>query len=84
MPRIPRDISSEDLIRALKVFGYVLTRQTGSHIRLTSRFCNTEHHVTIPAHKRIRMGTLHAIIHDVADYRSMSMDEVLKKMFYSQ
>ncbi len=81
MSKIPRDISSEELIRSLKVFDYVPTRQTGSHIRLTSHFCHTEHHVTIPAHKRIRIGTLHAIIHDIAVYLSMNKDEVLEKIF---
>jgi predicted RNA binding protein YcfA (HicA-like mRNA interferase family) len=34
--RLPRDLSGEDLAGALKVFGYQVTRQTGSHMRLTT------------------------------------------------
>ncbi len=32
--RLPRDVSRRDLVRALETFGYVVLRQTGSHIRL--------------------------------------------------
>jgi hypothetical protein len=35
--RLPRDISGERLTKALKVFGYSTTRQTGSHMRLTTQ-----------------------------------------------
>ncbi len=34
--KIPKDINSESLIKLLKIYGYSITRQTGSHIRLTS------------------------------------------------
>jgi predicted RNA binding protein YcfA (HicA-like mRNA interferase family) len=34
--KLPRDLSSEDLCRALKTLGYEVTRQTGSHMRLTT------------------------------------------------
>ncbi len=43
--KIPRDISGPDLIKYLKQFGYSVTRQSGSHIRLTSNQ-NGEHHIT--------------------------------------
>lgn len=35
--RLPRDISGDDLARRLRVFGYQATRQTGSHMRLTTQ-----------------------------------------------
>lgn len=44
--RIPRDISSVELISLLKKFGYQISRQKGSHIRLTT-FLEGEHHITI-------------------------------------
>ncbi|MDJ0658694.1 MAG: type II toxin-antitoxin system HicA family toxin [Crocosphaera sp.] len=34
--KLPRDLSSDDLIKALSKLGYGVTRQTGSHIRLTT------------------------------------------------
>jgi predicted RNA binding protein YcfA (HicA-like mRNA interferase family) len=45
--KVPRDVSGEDLVRSLRRFGYQPTRQSGSHIRLTSKIKGTEHHVTI-------------------------------------
>ncbi len=35
--RTPRDISGEELARALKRYGYEISRQTGSHMRLTTQ-----------------------------------------------
>lgn len=35
--KLPRDLSSDDLIKRLSVLGYEITRQTGSHIRLTTQ-----------------------------------------------
>jgi hypothetical protein len=33
--RLPRDLSGQDLVKALRKLGYQTTRQTSSHIRLT-------------------------------------------------
>ncbi len=54
--RFPRDLSGKDLAKALKVFGYSITRQTSSHMRLTS-LERGEHHITIPQHNSLRVGT---------------------------
>lgn len=45
--RLPRDLSGAELVKRLARLGYAATRQTGSHIRLTSH-AHGEHHVTIP------------------------------------
>jgi predicted RNA binding protein YcfA (HicA-like mRNA interferase family) len=66
--RLPRDLSGADLIRALQSYGYEETRQTGSHIRLTTTV-GGEHHVTVPRHDPLRVGTLNAILSDVAATR---------------
>jgi predicted RNA binding protein YcfA (HicA-like mRNA interferase family) len=58
--RIPRDISGADLVKALERLGYRPTRQTGSHLRLTTTL-NGEHHITVPNHDPLRIGTLAAI-----------------------
>ncbi|MEJ7830209.1 MAG: type II toxin-antitoxin system HicA family toxin [Segetibacter sp.] len=41
--KIPRNISGKEIIKALKVFGYEVVRQNGSHIMVTSKR-NGEHH----------------------------------------
>ena len=47
--RLPRDLSGTDLAQALGALGYRVTRQTGSHLRLTT-FEHGEHHLTVPQH----------------------------------
>jgi predicted RNA binding protein YcfA (HicA-like mRNA interferase family) len=66
--KLPRDLSGEKLARLLRRFGYEMTRQTGSHIRLTSSIKDFEHHLTIPAHKQLSVGTLAQILTDAASY----------------
>ncbi|HEX9464396.1 MAG TPA: type II toxin-antitoxin system HicA family toxin [Alphaproteobacteria bacterium] len=78
--RLPRDISGRDLARALRAFGYEVKRQTGSHIRLTSTL-KGQHHVTIPNHSPIRLGTLSELVSDIADHFGISRDEVAKQLF---
>ena len=47
--RLPRDLSGSDLAQSLLKLGYSITRQTGSHLRLTTHQ-DGEHHLTIPFH----------------------------------
>lgn len=35
--KLPRDLSSDELVKALDRLGYVVDHQTGSHIRLTTQ-----------------------------------------------
>lgn len=79
--RIPRDISSSNLIKLLDKFGYKITRQTGSHIRLTSSFKEKEHHITIPAQKSLKIGTLSNIINDIVEYLEIDKKELLLQLF---
>ena len=78
--KLPRDISGQDLIRYLKIFGYEVTRQSGSHIRLTTRK-NGEHHLTIPNHSPLIIGTLSSILVDVAAHFQISKDQLIKELF---
>jgi predicted RNA binding protein YcfA (HicA-like mRNA interferase family) len=55
--RLPRDICGIDLATKLEIYGYQITRQTGSHFRLTT-FQKGEHHITVPNHKELRVGLL--------------------------
>ena len=49
--KLPRDLGGEDMAAILSKYGYQVTRQAGSHMRLTSTFKGAEHHITIPRHK---------------------------------
>ena len=78
--RIPRDLTGKELIKALGKLGYEVTRQSGSHIRLsTSR--NGTHHITIPDHRPIKVGTLSGILGDIAVHHGMTRDELLSELF---
>jgi len=81
--RPPRDLSGHDLVRALAAFGYTVTRQTGSHTRLTTRQ-GGEHHVTVPQHSELRVGTVSGILGDVAKHFGMSRDELVERLFPKQ
>jgi hypothetical protein len=41
----------------------------------------SEHHITIPNHDPLRVGTLAAILRDVAGFHGMSRDELLDRLF---
>ncbi len=80
--RLPRDISGNDLASALKLHGYCITRKTGSHMRLTTTECG-EHHLTIPQHQSLRIGTLAAILTDVASHFKITREELYQQLFGS-
>lgn len=77
--KIPRDLSGQELIKSLQKLGYEPTRQTGSHIRLTTEK-NSTHHITIPNHSPLKIGTLSGILKDVADHFQISREELLRKI----
>jgi len=78
--RLPRDLTGVELVRRLSKLGYHQTRQTGSHVRLT---CDAprQHHVTIPLHDPLRIGTLAAILADVAEVHGLERDALLERLF---
>ncbi len=78
--RLPRDVSGRDLARALEAFGYTVTRQTGSHLRLTTQQ-GGEHHITIPAHAQLRVGTLAAILGEVARHVGIERGALTERLF---
>ena len=78
--KIPRDIDAIRLMKILKIYGYAITRQTGSHIRLTTNQ-KGEHHITIPNHNPIKIGTLSAILSDVAKHLKKTKEEILQELF---
>lgn len=79
--KLPRDISGQELMKLLKKsYAYEKTRQVESHIRVTT-YLNSEHHITIPDHSPVRIGTLNMIINDVAKHFQASKEEVMANLF---
>ena len=75
--RLPRDVSSADLLRSLRRLGYEAVRQRGSHVRITTQL-NGEHHEVIPQHNPIKVKTLSSILKSVARHHGMDVDELLR------
>jgi predicted RNA binding protein YcfA (HicA-like mRNA interferase family) len=78
--KLPRDVTGNDLAKALFKLGYHVTRQTGSHIRL-STVENGEHHITVPAHNPLKTGTLAAILVDIESHHKLTREQLLKRLF---
>ena len=82
MPKIPRDLSGKDLCRLLGKLGYTVSRRTGSHIRLSTEGTDP-HHITIPDHDPVKIGTLNAIFNDLAARYKMEKNELIKRLIES-
>lgn len=79
--RLPRDLSGHEPIRLLRQYGYPPSRQVGSHIRLQSSLRGYPHQLTIPDHRSLRVGTLSAILSDVADYLKIERSRLEQELF---
>ena len=78
--KLPRDLSGVELARALERIGYRVTRQTGSHLRLSTD-SPSQHHITIPAHDPLKVGTLASILADVAAHLKLDREELVRRLF---
>jgi len=78
--KLPRDLSGEDLAKLLESFGYRVTRQTGSHLRLTTEL-EGEHSITIPLHRALKIGTLSGIIKDIAGHVGKTKENITNELF---
>ncbi|HDC92698.1 MAG TPA: type II toxin-antitoxin system HicA family toxin [Candidatus Acetothermia bacterium] len=79
--KLPRDLGGEELAQMLSRYGYRVVRQTGSHMRLVSSLSGSEHRITIPKHKPLRIGTLSHILKAVATYLDRDYQEFLAELF---
>jgi len=78
--RLPRGLTGAQLVRALGRLGNAPTRQTGRHVRLT-RPAPAGHHLTIPLHDPLRVGTLAAVLAAVAEASGLEREALLRKLF---
>jgi predicted RNA binding protein YcfA (HicA-like mRNA interferase family) len=79
--KLPRDVGGRDLAALLARYGYEITRQTGSHLRLTSSAGGGVHHLTLPNHKPLKVGTLSAALGDVAKYLEIEKPDLMRQLF---
>lgn len=78
--KIPRDISGGELAKILSKFNYQITRQTGSHIRLTT-YIKGEHHITVPHHNTLKIGTLNSILVEISAYLKINKQNLILELF---
>ncbi len=50
-------------------------------MRLASNFMGYEHHVAVPRHNPLKVGTLDGILGDVAEYLEIEQDELMRELF---
>ena len=74
--RMPRGIAAHRLVRALERLGYEVVRQRGSHVRLRHDG-PPAHFITIPLHDPLKIGTLHGILIEVSQMRSVSVESII-------
>jgi predicted RNA binding protein YcfA (HicA-like mRNA interferase family) len=77
--KLPRGVSAERLIRVLKHLGYGVVRQKGSHVRL-KHDGPPVHFITVPDHDALKTGTLHNLLTEVAQMRSLSLDSIIEML----
>ena len=77
--KLPRDVSGPELVKALRVLGYGVDRQRGSHIRVTTQQ-DGENHEVVPNHHPIKTGTLSGILKCIAAHHKMTVEELVRKL----
>jgi predicted RNA binding protein YcfA (HicA-like mRNA interferase family) len=78
--KLPRDLSGEELARALcRSSDYACVHQVGSHMILQTE--NPSHHrLAIPAHKKLRVGTLNSTLRAVATHKKTDRETILASL----
>ena len=80
--KLPRDLSGTEVAwRLARDYGYRVTRNRGSHMTVTLTAGGDQHQVTVPRHRDMRIGTLDAIIADVAAFLGLPKQAVRATLF---
>ena len=77
--KLPRGVSGDRVVRALERAGYKVMRQRGSHVRLRHDG-PPAHTITVPLHDLLKAGTLHGILAEVAQVRSVSIASLAERL----
>jgi predicted RNA binding protein YcfA (HicA-like mRNA interferase family) len=75
--KLPRELYGRDLARVLCArWAYRQINQVGSHIILQTE--TPQHHrLSVPDHKPLRIGTLNAILRQVAAAKGVAREDIL-------
>lgn len=79
MPRLPV-ISGRALVAFMQTFGYVVTRQRGSHVRMHLRNERGDWFETVPDHREIARGTLRSVLRRMAVATAMDEDVLIERL----
>lgn len=78
--KLPRDLSGKELAACLcRAWDYERIHQVGSHMILQTR-TPSPHRVVVPAHSALRIGTLNAILRDVASHKGVDRTSILDSL----
>jgi predicted RNA binding protein YcfA (HicA-like mRNA interferase family) len=77
--KLPRGVSGDRLVRVLERLGYAVIRQKGSHVRMRHDGPPI-HMITVPLHNPLKTGTLHSILSDVAQMRSINIETIIEML----
>ena len=77
--KLPRGVSADRVIYALEHLGYEVIRQKGSHVRLRHEGPPV-HTITVPLHNPLKSGTLHGILSEVAQMRSITIESLTESL----
>ena len=78
--KIPRDLSGRDLAQALcRKWGYRIIHQEGSHLVLETQE-PPHQRLAVPAHKKLRIGTLNAILRAVAKHKGVERQAIVESL----
>lgn len=79
MTRLPV-LSGREVMAALSRIGYVAVRQRGSHVRMRHPTDPNRRPLTVPDHRTLKPGTLHAIVRDA----NLSVEQLSKLLSDAQ
>jgi len=76
--KLPRNLDGKRLAQHLcRRMGYEIVHQVGSHIVLETDDPGHQR-LVVPAHRELRVGTLSAILRQIAEHKKVSREEILK------
>lgn len=80
--KLPRGLSGSAVAGLLaRHYGYRATRTKGSHMTVTLKTGSDSHSVTVPRHRNVSVGTLDAILSEVARFHGLPKRDVREKLF---
>lgn len=75
-----KQLSGKEIVKIFESYGFVLKRIKGSHVRLTLVTKESSHHITIPLHDKLKIGTYDNI---VKEFENCFGKEESTKCFYN-